>query len=150
MRQVNEGFIPTIKEGEGFLAYYALDARGGEIATVSIFEDRTGAEECPSEVRPGTTRTRLCCHHPRHLQPYAPWYGRRGCRRYRRGPRIVPVGVQLVYRGPGYAPGPLFMSTKACCLQALLKWAMLDSNQRPPPCKLGQRFPGRYCPVRKS
>src|SRR5215212_2802887 len=45
MRQVNEGFIPTIKEGEGFLAYYALDAGGGEIATVSIFEDRTGAEE---------------------------------------------------------------------------------------------------------
>jgi hypothetical protein len=27
---------------------------------------------------------------------------------------------------------------------------MLDLNQRPPPCKLGQSFPGRYCPVRKS
>ena len=31
-----------------------------------------------------------------------------------------------------------------------LKWAMLESNQRPPPCKLGQCFPGRYCPVGKS
>src|SRR5215207_4898268 len=27
---------------------------------------------------------------------------------------------------------------------------MLDLNQRPPPCKLGQSFPDRYCPVRKS
>src|SRR5829696_1495413 len=26
---------------------------------------------------------------------------------------------------------------------------MLDSNQRPPPCKLGQSFSGRYCPVSK-
>src|SRR5829696_192778 len=25
--------------------------------------------------------------------------------------------------------------------------AMLGSNQRPPPCKLGQSFPGRYCPI---
>ena len=30
-----------------------------------------------------------------------------------------------------------------------MQWAMLGSNQRPPPCKLGQRFPDRYCPVRK-
>src|SRR5215218_7465927 len=27
---------------------------------------------------------------------------------------------------------------------------MLDLNQRPPPCKFGQSFPGRYCPVGKS
>src|SRR5918998_180749 len=27
---------------------------------------------------------------------------------------------------------------------------MLESNQRPPPCKLGQSFPGGFCPVRKS
>src|SRR3712207_7444813 len=27
---------------------------------------------------------------------------------------------------------------------------MLESNQRPPPCKLGQGFSGGYCPVRKS
>src|SRR5829696_4506959 len=27
---------------------------------------------------------------------------------------------------------------------------MLESNQRPPPCKLGQGFPGGYCPVGKS
>src|SRR3712207_5931771 len=26
---------------------------------------------------------------------------------------------------------------------------MLDLNQRPPPCKLGQSFPDEYCPVGK-
>jgi hypothetical protein len=45
MRQVNEGFIPIIKNADGFLAYYALNAGAGEIATVSVFEDQAGAEE---------------------------------------------------------------------------------------------------------
>jgi quinol monooxygenase YgiN len=42
-RQVREGFIPIIKDAPGFLAYYALEAGNGEIATVSVFEDRAGA-----------------------------------------------------------------------------------------------------------
>jgi quinol monooxygenase YgiN len=45
MRQVNEGFIPIIKDAQGFLAYYALDAGEGVLATVSVFEDQAGAEE---------------------------------------------------------------------------------------------------------
>ncbi len=45
MRQVNEGFIPIIKDADGFLAYYALKAGSDEVATVSIFEDQAGAEE---------------------------------------------------------------------------------------------------------
>ncbi len=44
-RQVNEGFIPIIKDADGFLAYYVVDAGAGEIATVSLFEDQAGAEE---------------------------------------------------------------------------------------------------------
>ena len=44
MRQVNEGFIPIIKDAAGFLAYYALNVGAGEIATVSVFEDQAGAE----------------------------------------------------------------------------------------------------------
>ena len=44
-RGVNEGFLPIIKDASGFQAYYALDAGGGRLATVSIFEDRAGAEE---------------------------------------------------------------------------------------------------------
>src|ERR687894_205372 len=45
MRHIDEGFAPIIKEAPGFLAYYGLDTGGREIATVSIFEDRDGAEE---------------------------------------------------------------------------------------------------------
>ena len=45
MRHVNEGFIPIIKDADGFLAYYAVNGGAGEIATVSIFEDQAGAEQ---------------------------------------------------------------------------------------------------------
>ncbi len=44
-RGVNEGFLPIIKDASGFQAYYALDAGMGRLATVSVFEDRAGAEE---------------------------------------------------------------------------------------------------------
>src|SRR4028118_2288499 len=54
-RQVNEGFIPIIKDADGFLAYYVVDAGAGEIATVSVFEDQAGAEE---SVRMGADFTR--------------------------------------------------------------------------------------------
>ena len=42
---VNETFLPIIEEAPGFRAYYALDAGGGRIASVSVFDDRAGAEE---------------------------------------------------------------------------------------------------------
>ena len=45
MRELNEGFLPLIKDASGFQAYYALDAGMGRLATVSVFEDRAGAEE---------------------------------------------------------------------------------------------------------
>jgi hypothetical protein len=38
LRRVNESFIPIIKEAPGFLAYYALDAGGGKVTSVSVFE----------------------------------------------------------------------------------------------------------------
>jgi hypothetical protein len=44
MRLANEGFIPIIKDADGFLAYYAVNAGAGEIATVSVFEDQAGAD----------------------------------------------------------------------------------------------------------
>ncbi len=44
-RGINEGFLPIIKDASGFQAYYALDAGDGRLATVSVFEDRAGAEE---------------------------------------------------------------------------------------------------------
>jgi hypothetical protein len=45
VRGVNEGLLPIISDVSGFRAYYALDAGGGRLASVSVFEDRAGAEE---------------------------------------------------------------------------------------------------------
>ena len=44
-RGIGEDFLPTIKEVSGFQAYYVVDAGDGRLATVSVFEDRAGAEE---------------------------------------------------------------------------------------------------------
>ena len=44
-RGINEDFLPIIKEVSGFQAYYAVDAGGGRLATVSVFDDQAGAEE---------------------------------------------------------------------------------------------------------
>ncbi len=41
---IREGFIPIIENTPGFLAYYALDSGGGTLSSISIFEDRAGAE----------------------------------------------------------------------------------------------------------
>ena len=43
-RLVNGTFLPTIKEAPGFQAYYSLDTGDGRIASVSVFDDRAGAE----------------------------------------------------------------------------------------------------------
>jgi excisionase family DNA binding protein len=45
IRQIAESFAPIIREVQGFVAYYVLDAEDGVFATVSIFEDQTGVEE---------------------------------------------------------------------------------------------------------
>jgi len=42
---VNETFLPIIEGAPGFQAYYALDAGDGRIVSVSVFDDRAGAEE---------------------------------------------------------------------------------------------------------
>ncbi len=45
LRRVNEEFVPMIRDAPGFLAYYALDAGDGTVASVSVFESQAGAEE---------------------------------------------------------------------------------------------------------
>ncbi len=42
---IREGFIPIIKNAPGLLAYYALDSGSGTLTSISIFEDRAGAEK---------------------------------------------------------------------------------------------------------
>src|SRR5215217_1361282 len=60
------------------------------------------------------------------------------------------VAARLQQKGRDTPPGPLFVSTKAHCLQVLLEWAMLDSNQRPPPCKGGMTLCRRFPEFAKS
>ena len=44
-RQLNEGLVPMISQIPGFLAYCALHTGGDVVASISIFEDRAGADE---------------------------------------------------------------------------------------------------------
>ena len=43
--RVNEGFVPIISKGPGFVAYYVVDAGNDVIASVSVFQDQAGEEE---------------------------------------------------------------------------------------------------------
>lgn len=44
-RRVKEDFVPFIRETPGFVSYFVLTPRQGEIVSVSVFEDQRGAEE---------------------------------------------------------------------------------------------------------
>ena len=44
-RRVDAGFVPIISQSPGFVAYYAIDAGDGAVASITIFEDQAGAEE---------------------------------------------------------------------------------------------------------
>jgi hypothetical protein len=43
-RRVNDGFIPLLREIDGFVAYYWVDAGDGVMVSTSVFESRAGAE----------------------------------------------------------------------------------------------------------
>ncbi|MEU6366769.1 hypothetical protein ABZ876_13830 [Streptomyces sp. NPDC046931] len=44
-RRVNEEFVPLIRQVQGFVAYYWIDAGGGVMVSTSVYQDRAGAEE---------------------------------------------------------------------------------------------------------
>jgi len=44
-RLVNKGFLPIIREIEGFVDYYVVDGGNGVMVSTSIFEDPSGEEE---------------------------------------------------------------------------------------------------------
>jgi glycerate kinase len=43
-RRVREGFAPALRQDRGFIGYYVVDGGDGTVASVSIFQDRAGAE----------------------------------------------------------------------------------------------------------
>ena len=44
-RRVHDDFVPLIKKAKGFVRYYWLDSGKGEGASVSVFNDKAGADE---------------------------------------------------------------------------------------------------------
>ncbi len=44
-RQVRAALVPLIRNTPGFVTYYWLDTGAGEGASLSVFQDRSGAEE---------------------------------------------------------------------------------------------------------
>lgn len=43
--KVREDFVPLLKKAPGFVAYYWLDTGEGSGASLTVFQDRAGAEE---------------------------------------------------------------------------------------------------------
>ena len=44
-RLVGESFIPLLEHVSGFIAYYWIDAGDGVMASLSVFDDKAGADE---------------------------------------------------------------------------------------------------------
>jgi len=44
-RRIRAEFVPIVKSAKGFVRYYWLDTGNGEGASVSVFEDKVGADE---------------------------------------------------------------------------------------------------------
>ncbi len=44
-RRVQQGFVPIMRQAPGYIAYYAVDAGAGVVASISIFETQAQAEE---------------------------------------------------------------------------------------------------------
>jgi hypothetical protein len=43
--KIRESFVPLIKKAKGFVRYYWLDTGKGEGASLSVFQDKAGADE---------------------------------------------------------------------------------------------------------
>jgi hypothetical protein len=48
VHRVKEGFVPLIRDTPGFVSYFVLTPRQGEIVSVSVFDDQRGAQESNS------------------------------------------------------------------------------------------------------
>ena len=44
-RRIQESFVPLIRKAPGFVAYYWLDTGAGVGVSLSVFQDKAGAEE---------------------------------------------------------------------------------------------------------
>jgi hypothetical protein len=44
-RRVQQGFVPIMRQAPGYIAYYAIDAGAGFVASISIFETQAQADD---------------------------------------------------------------------------------------------------------
>jgi hypothetical protein len=44
-KHVNETFVPMLKKAAGFVAYCVIQTSGDSLASISVFETKSGAEE---------------------------------------------------------------------------------------------------------
>lgn len=44
-RRLQEGFVPLLRQVPGFTGYYVMDLGDGEIMSVSVYQDKAGADE---------------------------------------------------------------------------------------------------------
>ena len=49
-RRVNAELVPILSQLPGFVAYYALHTGGDVVASITVFEDRAGADEATRRV----------------------------------------------------------------------------------------------------
>ena len=45
IQKVQAGFVPLISSSPGFIGYYVVDGGNGRLASISVFQDKAGAEE---------------------------------------------------------------------------------------------------------
>lgn len=48
-RRAQDGFVPIVREVQGFSAYYIVDGGDGVFTTITVAEDRAGVEESVSK-----------------------------------------------------------------------------------------------------
>jgi hypothetical protein len=44
-QRIEDGFVPVLREVRGFHGYYVLNVNNKELVTISLFDDKTGAQE---------------------------------------------------------------------------------------------------------
>jgi len=56
-RRVEEGNIPVVRDVPGFRGYYALDVGDGVVASVLLFDDKSGVEEAENRLESWIAQT---------------------------------------------------------------------------------------------
>ena len=58
VKRATEEFAPMLRDKPGFMGYWVVDAGGGVVATISVFETQAAADES-TEAAAGWARERL-------------------------------------------------------------------------------------------